>query len=216
MPRAYQFTEKHFFAFAAKVIAQGFRRIEPYEFSAELRVANVEPPTPRIGREEGFVFCTMGLEVRVWTSFIIKEGGIRIPDSGWVVIREHGVAKYFAPQMYRTKNFFKRMLDWAIICKEHIQARPVCPSGKAFMSIIRKIHYRTKSVRYYWGCEEGGHDHPKPPTAPWDIGLSPRSLKIVELKRKRRRKYNEKRKLDNKPVFGTARKIRKGWKKKTS
>lgn len=206
MPRLYEFTEADFFDFTEKMVRIGFRRIEPYEFYAELKVANVIAPTPRFGREEGFIFNALGLEVRVWTSFIMATGGIRKPDSGWVVIREHGEAKYFAPQMRRTKNFFKRLLDWAQVCKEHILARPLCPSGTSYMTIFRKENTERKTVQIFWKGEGV--------TRQWDIGLSEKSLKLVTSKRKKRQKYNKQRKKQNKPPHGTARQNRKKWRKK--
>jgi len=213
MPKAYNFTEKDFLWFKKKMLELGFRLIEPYEFYTELRVADVQEPTPRYGREEGFIFSALGMEVRIWTSFVIKLGGVRYPDSGWGVIREFGVAKYFAPQMYRTKNFFKRMLGWAKICKEHILARPVCVSCNKYMSIVHGKNYQ-----YFWKCEEFIHrkKKEKSPCANWDIGLSEESLKIVKKKRETRRKYNLKRKRQGKPPFGTARKNRRPWKKRNS
>jgi hypothetical protein len=216
MPKAYKFTYQDFLEFKEKILKEGFRQIEPYEFYTELQVADVErqTPTPTVGREEGFIFSALGLEVRVWTSFIMSKGEVRTPDSGWIVIREHGGAKYFAPQMYRTKNFFKRMLLWTRICRERIQARPVCHvCRQRYMSIVHGKHYQ-----YYWKCTDPIHwqKFEKPPCKPWDTGLSVESLKIVHTKRETRRKYNLKRRKLGKPGFGTARKNRKPWKKKSS
>ncbi len=214
MPKRYDFTEQDFLEFKGKILALGFRQIEPYEFYTELHVADVIEPTPRVGREEGFIFHALGLEVRIWTSFILANGSVRTPDSGWGVIREHGVAKYFAPQMYRTANFFNRLLDWALVCKERIQARPVCPVCRhCYMSIVHRKQYQ-----YYWKCLSPVHYRriEKSICASWNTGLSAAGLKIVMEKRKRRIKYNAKRLKQGKEKFGTARKKRKKWTKRDS
>lgn len=211
MPKAYDFTENDFLNFKKKILAEGFRQIEPYEFYTELRIADVEKHTPTLGREEGFIFYALGLEVRVWTSFVIAKGGVRKPDSGWVVIREHGEAKYFAPQMYRTKNFFKRLFRWAVICSEHIKARPICQEHTRYMSIAHGKQYQ-----YYWKCGGGKHQENGGTFlfVRWDIGLSEESLKFVKKKRETRRKYNLKRKREGKKPFGEKRKNRKVWRKR--
>ncbi len=133
MPKRYDFKEQDFLKFKAEMMKEGFRQIEPYEFYTELTVADVAEPRPRVGREEGFIFSALGLEVRVWTSFIMKENGVRTLDSGWVVVRSFGVAKYFAPQMYRTKDSLKE-----------------CWYGRAYalsaLSLVRYARYANHST----------------------------------------------------------------------
>ncbi len=211
MPKRYDFTEKDFLEFKKKMLEDGFRQIQPYEFYTELRVADVTHHAPKPGREEGFIFFALGLEVRVWTSFVMSQGGVRTPDSGWVVIREAGVAQYYAPQMYRTKDFFIRMRTWARICREHIQARPVGRGCGNYMSIVRK-----KNGQCFWQCTNPIHRErgEKPPTESWDIGLSAESIAFVKKKRKKRAQYSAKRVKANLKPFGEARKNRKGWQKR--
>jgi hypothetical protein len=214
MPKAYEFTPEEYFEYEKKMREEErYRNIKPYEFYTELGVADVEAPTPRTGREEGFTFSCLGLESRSWSSWVKAQGGMRHPDSGWNVIREHGVAKYYGPRLNRTKNYLKNMQIWARICRERIEARPACPKCRScYMSIVFRGNHQ-----YYWKCLNPIHQElgEKAPCKSWDTGLSEESLKVVKKKREARRKYNLKRIRENKKPFGEARKNRKKWRNRT-
>lgn len=173
-----------FEAFERSLLKRGFRKIAKKEFGRDKERLGLTSPSPRKGRETGFIFSASGLTVVVWTTFLEAEGVARDQDSGWVLIREGDEARYFARPMMRTKNFLHRLLLAACIAKVRIENRPLCPTCKAFMKITEGQHLKQR----YWSCCNG---HGKV-TLPWDHSLPPLVLEYLKDIRKERARYRRK------------------------
>jgi hypothetical protein len=210
MPKKVVFYEADFLEFERPMLALGFRRIKEREFKTELYLANVEAPSKRTGREEGFTYFALGLRVIVWTTYVVSEGQTRENDEGRVLILESNKPVYFGTYLHRTKFFFERMYLYALAAKEHIDARPACPECKRrLMSIMQR---KKNSRQCFWKCTNPIHGK-KPPCYSWNLGLSEKTQKFLKPKWDRAASYYAKLRAAGKEP-GAQREKRHGWKKK--
>ena len=195
-----------FAAFTRALARRGFRALSTPEFRSDYHRLMLEAPSPREGREVGFVFAANGLEVVVWTTFLKEEGRARFEDAGWVLIKEGDEARYFSRPFHRTKSFLYNLLWAACIARERVLNRPPCPTCGARMSIA----YGNGVKARYWKCTRP-EKHARPVNLSWDYGLPLAAIEHLRPQRKRRRLYNEKLRKEGR-VPGAALKRRIGWK----
>lgn len=211
MPKKVVFTQTDFDEFTKAMERIGFRLIKQREFKVELALANVEPPTKRTGREEGFTYFALGLRVIIWTSFVVSEGQTRDKDPGKVLILENGKIKYMGTFKRRTKNFFENLFLYALAAREHVDARPTSKCRK-LMTIFQE---RNTGRKCFWICpiEEhrvvGGC-----PTVSWSHGLSESTLNHLIKKWDKASTYYDKLRAEGKEP-GAFMRTRMSWKKKT-
>jgi hypothetical protein len=86
-------------------VGLGFRSITRLEVAKDIIRFGAKPPSPREGRESGFIFTANGLTVKVWTTWLQKEDRPREKDSGWVLITDGEEILYSSRPFHRTKNF---------------------------------------------------------------------------------------------------------------
>ncbi len=214
MPEKVIFTQKDFDEFKKAMLSIGFRLIGKREFKLELELANTEPPTKRIGREEGFTYFMLGLRVVIWTTFVTSEGKTRESDSGKVLILENNKIIYMGTLKRRTKNFFfENMYIYALAAKEHVDARPTSDCKK-LMTIFQR---RNNGRQCFWVCPIKKHRHSGGcKTKPWTLGLSDKTLSVLTKKWDKAGNYYDKLRSEGKEP-GMFLKTRNTWqKKKTS
>ena len=211
MPEKHTFYEHDYLAFDSLMINETFRRITEREFQVELKQANVEPPTPRSGREEGYTFFILGLRVIIWTSYVMREGMTRDYDAGRVLILEGNKIVYMGTFVHRTKYFFERLFIYSLAAKEHICARPECPDCGRLMTIFQQ---RKGARKCFWVCPNPDHNK-KGPTIGWSVGLSDRTLPYLRKKWDRAADYYDSLRAQGKEI-GTKRANRRGWKEKNT
>lgn len=189
-----------------------YRKLTRGEFGRDFVRLGLEAPRHREGREIGFVFYANRLEVRVWTTYLDPDGPAREEDAGWVLIKQGDKAKYFTPPLHRTKNFLRRLYQWADVARFRVLDRPVCPapSCNAFMG----IRFGEGIGSRYWACMHiNRHPSGAPEWADWDIGLKnrrPRAYAFVLAERKKRAQTRKRIRAAG-GVPGTARRRRKKW-----
>lgn len=174
---------------------RGFRSLTKQESKTVFARLELVPPSPREGRELGFIFSANRLDVIVWTSFVQKDGQAREKDSGWVLIRDGDRARYFARPRLRTLNFLKNLLEDACIARQRVIHRPTCPECQQQMRIARGSGLKSR----FWRCFRPEY-HSKAVRLSWDHGLPPEVLERVLKRRKAR------------AAAGKAMLRRKGWK----
>jgi hypothetical protein len=177
MPKQVLPTPEDFAQFEAAMKGIGFLAVTDQKFVDDFKRLGLRAPRRRRGREAGFYFPVNGFIVKVWTTWLRKEGEAREEDSGWVLIEKHGVAVYFRRPMRRTQNFLITLFDRARVTKERIEKVPHCQECNSLMEIAngRKLKDR------YWRCELiGKHPSGKPCWRRWDVCLSPESRAIAE------------------------------------
>ena len=194
-----------FQAFERSLLRRGFRKITRTEFVKDFGRLDLRAPSPRPGREAGFIFVANGLTVVVWTTFVESEGRARDVDAGWVLIKEKDNPIYFSRPMHRTKNFLYRLLEQACIARQRVLHRPLCSLCKAFMNITMGRVFKSR----YWSCHKPAHSEFV--TLPWDHGLPTEVFQAVKKVRKTRASYQKKLKASGKNS-GAAMLKRKGWK----
>ena len=175
------------FAWFEKAMQQsGFRPISDGKFVHDFRRLRLKAPRPRPGREAGFFFSANGLVVRVWTTWLRKDGEAREIDAGWVIIAKGDDALYFKGPMLRTKHFFLTLARRAWITAWRVAHRPHCPACGVFMEIARGHELKSR----YWRCDlVDRHRDVAPRWCNWDIGLPPRAQKFVNAWRAERIRY---------------------------
>ncbi|HUY62196.1 MAG TPA: hypothetical protein VMV50_00145 [Candidatus Paceibacterota bacterium] len=186
--------------------ARGFRRVSRQEFKKDFVRLGLKAPSPREGREAGFVFHANGLEVVVWTTFLPRENYARGQDAGWVLIKEGDDVKYFTHPLHRTEGFLRRLRTHARIAQLRAMNRPLCPECHARMNIVRGKGFKAR----YWRCARPGN-HKEAVTLPWDYGLPAAAVDFLTSERKRRARYAKKLAAAGKKP-GTALRRRRGWK----
>lgn len=195
-----------FAAFTRSLVRRGFRPLATDQFRSDYHRLMLQAPSPREGRETGFVFSANGLEVVVWTTFLKEEGRARDEDAGWVLIKDGDEPRYFSHPFHRTKNFLYNLLWAACIARERVLNRPLCPSCGARMN----ISYGAGTKSRYWKCVRPD-EHARAVSLSWDYGLPQAALEHLKPQRKKRRQYNEKLRKEGK-VPGAAQKRRIPWK----
>ncbi len=210
MPKKVVFTQTDFDDFVIRMRSVGFRLIGQREFKVELAAANVEPPTKRIGREEGFTYFMIGLRVIIWTSFVTSEGQTRDSDPGKVLILENNKIIYMGTFKRRTGFFFESLFLYALAAKEHVDTRPYSKCKK-LMTIFQK---RRGGRQCFWVCSIKEHRHSKGcSTVSWNHGLSESTLKVLTKKWDKAAAYYETIRSEGKEP-GAFLATRKPWKKK--
>lgn len=198
--------EEAFARFRRALLRRGFRGISPVEFKKEFIRLGLKAPSPREGREVGFVYTSSGLDVCVWTTFLAREGRAREKDAGWVLIKDGDNPRYFAHPLRRTKNFLRNLLWVACIARWRAEHRPLCPTCNGRM----RIAYGKGIKARFWKCVKPAF-HTKAVSLSWDYGLPQEALDFLRPLRKRRaRYYAELRKQGKKPGAAIRRRI--GWK----
>ncbi|MBU4351289.1 hypothetical protein KKH63_03100 [Patescibacteria group bacterium] len=207
MPKRKVLPDAEAFArFGNALLRRGFRKVSSVEFKKDFQRLGLKAPSPREGREVGFVFTANGLDVNVWTTFLEEEGRARESDSGWVLIKDADDTRYFAHPLRRTKNFLRNLLWHACIAKWRVEHRPLCSVCKNRMRIARGKGMKAR----FWKCVRPAF-HIKAVSLPWDYGLPQEALDFLRPLRKRRARYYAKlRKQGKKP--GAALRQRIGWK----
>jgi hypothetical protein len=197
--------KESFEAFRRALAKRGFRKRARAESRGDYVRLALRAPSPRKGRERGYVFSANGLDVVVWTTFLEEEECAREEDSGWVLIKEGDKVRYFSRPHPRTENFLKTLLWEACIARLRVLARPLCPMCRAHMSIVYGKGHKSR----FWQCKRP-KSHEKSQNISWDHGLPPEALEYLRPIRERRRKYLEKLRSEGKSP-GAALKKRKKW-----
>ncbi len=188
------------------LLRRGFRAVSRVEFKKDYVRLGLQAPSPRRGREVGFIFSANGLDVKVWTTFVAEEGEAREKDAGWVVINDSDEARYFSHPVLRTKNFLHNLLWHACIAKWRAEHRPLCPSCDARM----RIAYGQGLKSRFWKCVRPQF-HMKSVSLSWDVGLPQAAFDFLRPLRRRRARYAlQLRQVGKEP--GGALRRRKGWK----
>ncbi len=147
------------------------------EFRRDFERLDLRAPSPREGREVGLQFFANGLQVVVWTTFLIGQDYARDQDAGWVLIKDGDRARYFKI-FHRTKNFLHRLGCYAVIAKERAVLRPLCPKCRRRMNIV----YGKGMKSRFWGCTS--RSHAEPAWLSWDHGLPEAMLKFLKKDRR--------------------------------
>ena len=183
----------------------GFRQITRLEIKSDFERKGLVSLKPKKGREIGFIFSANGLDVRIWTTFLVDDLTPRPSDFGWVLITNGDKAEYYAHPFRRTKNFFTNILRYAWICRWKILHRPLCPKCHGYMDITRTKHLKAR----YWSCKNKAHAGEKF-REDWDCSLTvgSKTQKFLDKQRKIRHKYNAKRRKAGKEINVAMRKRR--------
>lgn len=195
-----------FASFTRALERQGFRKLSPTEFKKDFTRLELIAPSPREGREVGFSYAANGLEVRVWTTFLVREGRARDEDAGWVLIKEGDTPRYFSRPFSRTKNFLHTLLWSASIARWRVEHRPLCPACHGRMRIAFGSGFKSR----FWQCVRPSI-HREPVFLSWDYKLPQEALDFLNPIRKARARYNKKLRAEGKEP-GAAQRRRKGWK----
>jgi hypothetical protein len=195
-----------FEAFGRALAKRGFRKMRRTEFKSDYWRLALQAPSPREGRETGFVFSANGLDVVVWTTFLEREGCARDEDAGWVLIKDGDTVQYFSHPHPRTKNFLHALLADAALARLRVLARPLCPVCGARMNITNGKGLKSR----FWQCKRPDF-HRRAQNESWDYGLPPEALEYLKPIRKRRRKYRTELRREGKAP-GAALQKRIGWK----
>lgn len=172
-----------FSSFEREMRKLDFRVISIFEFRDRFRRLGLKAPRPRFGSEIGFTFHANGLDVVVWTTWLVKERFARKEDAGWVLISDGDEALYFSHPIHRTKNFFKNLYRHAWIARWRALHRPLCPECRGYMRIARGRAIKSR----YWSCRERSrHQGRLIVRLDWDFGIPPRARKFLEALRKMR------------------------------
>lgn len=173
----------------------GFRPLTGVEFQKDFLRLALKAPRPRPGREAGFVFTANGLTVKVWTTWLIREGEAREVDAGWVLITDGDRVCYFSRPLHRTKNFVLNLFAQAWIQRWRVLHRPLCPQCRQFMDIVSGRGLKAR----YWRCSRR-HPDQQAVSLDWDHSLPKRARQYVETLRRERRRYEKNRKTEGKPL----------------
>lgn len=193
--------------FSEALLQLGFRPLSRAEVVKDSERLELKAPSPREGRETGFIYTANGLTVCVWTTFLAQEGRAREKDAGWVLIKEGDEVKYFTRPMSRTKNFLRRLFWYARIARRRVLARPLCPRCRGRMDIA----YGNALKARYWQCAPKPKFHKEPIFLSWDYGLPQAALKFLQDERKQRARTRARTRAKGKRP-GTALLRRRGWK----
>ncbi len=98
MPKKMLPSVADFEQFSRDMQKYGFRAITKPEFFKSFQRLGLRAPRRRLGREAGFIFSANGLNVYVWTTFLMAEQSARDEDAGWVLITKGDKAEYFLIQ----------------------------------------------------------------------------------------------------------------------
>lgn len=173
-----------------------FRKIERVEFRYDMERLGLQAPRRREGREIGFSFWANGLTVVVWTTFLEPLGPAREEDTGWVLIKEGDVPRYFSHPLRRTDGFLRKLYKYARACRERVLNRPLCPiCNKKQMH----IEYGKEVGQRYWACFNRRF-HAEPNFVSWDHGLSEESREFFKTERRERQRYYKLRRAQGKPL----------------
>lgn len=187
----------------------GFESLEPEKLSRE-RAYRLVPPRRIDGRETPFVYKDKGLEAWVWTSWLRNENRARENDPAWTIIVQSNTLRYSREPIKRTLNFKKTLMNWAWIIWRRVSGRPTCKECGFLMEISYK--HGVVGARF-WKCGNiRCHASGKPARLDWDFNMPPKAKKMLEARRKAKKKYREKRRAQGKDPFA-ARKNRKRWTK---
>ncbi|MDP1689755.1 MAG: hypothetical protein Q8L52_00930 [bacterium] len=206
MPKKVLPSAEAFKRFGQSLLRRGFRKLTRAEFKKDFKRLELEAPSPREGREVGFVFSANGLTVFVWTTFLDWEEKARDTDAGWVLIKDGDKVKYFSHPIHRTENFLHNLLGYASAARLRVMNRPLCPKCRAYMNIARGKGLKAR----YWKCVRPAA-HKKAVSLSWDYGLPPAALDFLRPPRKKHAQYRKKLKAEGKKP-GAALRRRKGWK----
>jgi len=205
MPKRVLPDAEAFARFTSALERQGFRKLSSTEFKKDFARLELIAPSPREGREVGFSYAANGLEVRVWTTFLAREGRARDSDAGWVLIKEGDTPRYFSRPFPRTKNFLHRLLWAASIARWRVEHRPLCPECRARM----RIAYGSGVKSRFWRCTRTLHE--KPVFLSWDYQLPQAALDFLRPLRNERKRYNARLRAEGREP-GAAIQRRRGWK----
>ncbi len=140
MPIKVEPTPIQFIAFVRVMEKHNFRMLSAEEFRQRMRGKHLRDPRKRPGREIGFIYEANGLEVWVWTSWLMEENKIRDVDLGWVLISENGVSKYFSRPARRTRFFFTRLMWRSWIAGWRVENLARCKVCDRTYTIVRGPH----------------------------------------------------------------------------
>jgi hypothetical protein len=207
MPTKVLPTAEDFNHFQQEIGRLGFQPITQPQFADFFKRLGLHAPRKREGREVGFTFSANGLTVTVWTTFLVDKDYARDEDSGWVLISENGVPKYFTHPMLRTSGFMAKLLMHAKIARERVLARPICPNEYCFepMEIAQGRGLKSR----YWRCKNTVHKGTVE-MFPWDYGLCDESVCFLRQERRRRARYRKEARQEGKKP-GSAMLSRRTW-----
>lgn len=192
MPKQVLPDEAAFGMFERSILGKNFREMTVQEFRSEYRRQGLEPPSPREGREVGFLFEANGYKVVVWTTYLREAKIARKSDAGRVLIRRGDSALYHDRPKHRTKNFLHNLFLAAVIAQARVLNRPLCPKCHAFMHMKNGKGLKSR----FWECAMSAHA--RPIRLSWDHGLPPDLLKEVKRIRQKREPYRKKLALQGK------------------
>jgi len=171
------------------------------------RAYKLAPPRRVDGYETPFVFRQNGLEAWVWTSWLKKENRARENDPAWVIIVQNDTLRYAREPIKRTKNFKKTLMNWAWVARRRVKGRPVCKECGLFMNIAYGQEFGSR----FWKCGNiRHHASGKAVCLDWDFNMPPKAKKLLEKRRKAKKKYRARQRAQGKDPFA-ARKKRKKW-----
>jgi Zn ribbon nucleic-acid-binding protein len=213
--RDYTDTEK-FSVLVERLSKHGFRVVGRPEMSGYQKATKLIPPNGRKPRpgQLALVYTHMnGTRVLCWTTF--NEAFGKFIDKGlaaaWVLIlNQQGEARHISRMIKRVDKFVDRIFKECLINKNRVAGSAYCPSCSA----PTKLAWRREYVRgRYWICSRAGvhmSNGDKPPTFPFNHGLSGKLLEYVEARNVRRDKYASKRRKEGKDPYHQM-KTRKRW-----
>lgn len=186
MPKQVLPNAESFASFRKSMLARGFREIYRDEFVKNFTRLELRAPSPRRGREVGFIFSANGYDVVVWTTYIEAEQMARKSDAGRVLIKDGDRVVYHSRPKHRTKNFLHNLLLAAAIARSRVIHRPLCPKCGAYMHVRPGKGLKAR----YYRCQASSH--PTPVNLPWDHGLPDEVMKKVIKSRRDRKPHVDK------------------------
>jgi hypothetical protein len=211
VPKFYNPTPEEFAVFERLLIERRFRLLTEEEVAFQSRSLS-RPKQGRLfsrterGCELGYVMAMNGLEVVVWTSWLLEKAGLRIIDTGKVLIRSSADPEkvfYWSRPMHRTKNFLKRLFESARRAAWRVRHAPHCEECGQLMEItFRHNPDHTARLRScFWKCnnvlQHSGH---KATSKSWDCMFSPEQKARIEADRKPFERYRRQRRAAGKDV----------------
>jgi len=188
-------TPQGFEWFCLEMKALGFHKIGGKQIRKDFARLDLEKEIRKLeGWETGFQYSNGTYTVKVWPTFLEKEGKLRDKgtDAGWVIITK-GDKLIYCAQYFTRKNkiFFVDIKEYSRITKDKIDNTPLCPCEKCQKEM--EIHRKKGTRQYFWICINP-EKHSKPQYRSWDYGLSEEDEKFLGIRRKKTARYKAKNK----------------------
>lgn len=209
MPKKIKATPEEFSRFDQAMLELGYMRLSSEEIERDrIRLGLQSRRRKRQeGKEVGYYFSQLDYKVKVWTTWIEEEAVFRQEDQGWILIARGDRALHFEHPFNRTKNFLRRLYNYARVDQERLNRRPQCQHCKTPMQLVEGDRLKERG----WACiNVQNHPEQTYEVVGFNAMLDSVAMKYLERYEKRSNVYRAKREEEGKPNF-VAMLRHKGW-----